>query len=131
MLLNKDTNLILETPNILLTGYINVRFFKILVKFGANITLADDCGVNCAMRAAGFMSSSEYHELVQFLLTDCKAEYLFLENEKWKDPLRPIIQRSTLLRETLELLLNIPGIDINMKEEDGQNLLFSADRLIR
>ncbi len=39
-----------------------------------------------------------------------------------------IIRWVTLLPETLELLLNIPGIDISMKDQYGQSLLFSAAR---
>ncbi len=99
-----------------------------LVKFGANLTAVSDgmFALNCAMIAADYMSPTNYHELVQFLLTECKADYLFVENEKWKDPLPNIIRLVTLLPETLDLLLKIPRIDIKMKNRNGENLLFYA-----
>ncbi len=129
LLLTKEPTLIHKRPDILVTfnTKIDVRLFKILLKFGANLTAVNGkLGCNCVVCAANYMSPSDFHELVQFLLIDCKADYLFVENEKWKDPLPRIIQWATLLPETLELLLNIPGIDINIKYENGENLLYCA-----
>ncbi len=127
LLLNKYPILIQETSDILTTFGLDLRLFKVLVNFGANLTAVSDVlDLNCAMSAADYMSPTNYHALVQFLLTECKADYLFRKNEKWKRTPSAIIKSTTLLPETLELLLNIPGIDINIKNEHGENLLFSA-----
>lgn len=125
-LLDKDPSLIHETPHILAASFIHLRFIEILFKYGAELTTANLYGRNCAMNAAEFMSPDDYHKLILFLLTDCKAEYLFHENNEWSDPLGSIVEFNALLPETLELVLNIPGIDISMKDQFGNNLLFSV-----
>ncbi len=123
-LLNKNPSLIQQTPHILRAPEIDLGLFKELV--GAYLSATNIIDYNCAMVAFDCMSPKDYHELVQFLLTDCNAEYLFRGNENWQDPLPKIIKYARLLPETLELLLNIPGNHINMKDKRGDNLLFSA-----
>ncbi len=115
LFLNKCETLIQETRDILVAAGIDLGLLKLLLKVGANLTAVDVEGKNCAMNAAYHMSPNDYHELVQFLLTDCTAGYLFFGNDKWKDQLPYIIKWASLLPETLDLLLNVPGIDINMK----------------
>ncbi len=99
LLLNKNPSLIKETPNSLVTFGIDLGFFRILIKFGAKLSVVILYG-NCAMLAGMYMSPSDYFELVKLLLTDYKAEYLFVENGNWKDPLPHIIQWATLLPST-------------------------------
>ncbi len=121
LLHNKNPTLIQETPNILLQDQINVKLIKILVEFMANLCAVNVRGKNYVMITSKFLylPPSDFHELVKFLLNDSKADYLFLDNEKWKDPLPFIITECSLLPETLELLLSISGVYIN-------TLLFST-----
>lgn len=128
LLLNKDPRLVHETQNILVSTHIHLKLIKILVKFGAKMTNEGIHGENCALHAAQYMTPVHYYEFIQFVLHDCKAEYLFHEKGKWKDDVRVIIREFEHLPETLELLIKIPSIDINMKDECNENLLFSAAR---
>ncbi len=96
LLINKDPTLLNEIPDILLIDFIDVRLFQKLVKLGANLSAVSEHGDNCVILAADTMSPIDFHKLVKFLLIDCRAEYLFVGNEKWKHPLPQIIQMATL-----------------------------------
>ncbi len=128
LLLSKNPSLVKETDHILACKSIHLRLLKILVRFGGNLSAVNGRKTmkNCAMQAAKYMSSKDYHEFLEFLLTNYNAGYLFRNNKEWADPLPKIVKWGVLLPDTLELLLNIPGIEVNMKNINLNNLAFLA-----
>ncbi len=64
LLLNKNRNLIQETPNILHTSRVDLGLFKKLIIFGAKLTVESEFGKNCAMYTAEYMSPRDFYELV-------------------------------------------------------------------
>lgn len=131
LLLNKDKSLIEETPGILIASTMHLELMKTLIRAGADLTattgqIGTGKNRNVVQFAAEFMSSTDYNILVEFLLKDCNASYLFKETKEWKNPLPYIIQKAKLLPQTLQMLLNIPGVDILMVDHNGDNLLCHA-----
>lgn len=122
-LCEKDVTLVHENPNILTCNAVHLRLIKLLVEFGANLYT---CGENVAMNAANYMSPDNFHNLIEFLLNSQRAEFLFLSHERWYDPMPKIINRAALLPMTLDRIFNIPGVLIDMTNENGNNLAFRA-----
>lgn len=100
LLLTTEPKLIPENTNILgcCGSYrIHLRLIKMLVHFGANLISSTALPSKCLISATQYMTPTDYHELIGFLLTDCKTKYLFDQRNESEHLLSSIIREATLL----------------------------------
>lgn len=129
LLLDKDPSLTKETPIISDFGNIHLKLMKVLVKYGVKLTVVMEKnleGNKCVLHAASYMPPKDFHDFLEYIFTQYKAEDLLHYNGKWTKTMTGIIQQVTILPETLQLLFDVPGTDINMKNKKGNNLAFLA-----
>lgn len=129
LILNRYSGAVCQILMPLFAVSLDVKYVKVLVEFGADLMIASDKENFLCVITRGLCpyEPCKFHELVEYLVLDRKAEYLFKTSSSWHDPVPCIIENVKVLPRTFDILMNIPGFDIK-KDNNGENLLFSAIR---
>lgn len=129
LLLKNDIDTINECPNLLMTTKMHLKILIALVKAGApveSINPEKDVEANCVTFAATYMSPSDFHEFLEFVLCNSRTKYLFDKNVGRNKTLPLVIKNLPLLPTTFDLIFKIHGVDPNMTDKYGNNLAFQA-----